>query len=343
MMAHAQRGIGDAQARDLSASARGRYCADCDGAGKPAHRPKFKTARRRRALSDDLHSWQARAAPGTGSRRAFVRGAIATAGAAAALASTGVGTTIAAPALQSSLGTTLDDIQKRGSLRTATFLNYPPFGLRDDQNNPVGYDVDIGAEMAKALGVKHEIVEVTTATARIPTVVTGAADVVIANFAVTLERAKSIMYTTPPYVKDGQALIVSASSGIRGVNDPKLKSVGVTTGSTGDLTITALRPDMNIQRFDTSPAALQAVKQGLVDAYTEDYSWCIYQAKQDPNLAAVGPPLSLQYEAWGVRPGDHDWLQWLNLFAFLWQASGSNATSWKKWFGVDADKIWPDF
>jgi hypothetical protein len=33
----------------------------------------------------------------------------------------------------------------------------------------------------------------------------------------------------------------------------------------------------------------------------------------------------------------------LNLFAFLWQASGSNAAAWKKWFGVEADKIWPDF
>ena len=65
--------------------------------------------------------------------------------------------------------------------------------------------------------------------------------------------------------------------------------------------------------------------------------------KLDPSLAAVGPPLSLQFEAWGVRPGDHDWLQWLNLFAFLWQASGSNAAAWMKWFGVEADKIWPDF
>jgi len=276
------------------------------------------------------------------SRRSFVAGAAASTGALALVAPATASTVAAAPALQTA-GSTLDEVQKRGTLRTATFLNYPPFGSRDEQNNPIGYDVDVANEMAKALGVKAEIVEVTSPGARIPTVVTGSADVVVANFAVTLERAKSIMYTTPPYVKDGQALIVGAASGITGVNDTKLNSVGVTTGSTGDLTITALRPEMNIQRFDTSPAALQAVKQGLVDAYTEDYSWCIYQAKVDPQLKAVGPPLSLQYEAWGVRPGDHDWLQWLNLFAFTWVASGANAASWKRWFGVDADKIWPDF
>ena len=112
------------------------------------------------------------AAPTTSSRRAFVIGAAVSAGAAAALVGPSAIATFAAPVLQTA-GGTLDEIQKRGTLRTATFLNYPPFGSRDQQNNPIGYDVDIGAEMAKALGVKHEIIEVTTPGARIPTVVTG--------------------------------------------------------------------------------------------------------------------------------------------------------------------------
>src|SRR5438477_11032731 len=68
--------------------------------------------------------------PPTATRRAFVIGSAAAAGAAAALAGPSVAATFAAPARQTA-GSALDEIQRRGTLRTATFLNYPPFVSRD--------------------------------------------------------------------------------------------------------------------------------------------------------------------------------------------------------------------
>ena len=52
----------------------------------------------------------------------------------------------------------LDDIIASGTLRCAVVLDFPPMGMRDDQNNPIGFDVDYCNDLAKALGVEvdHE-------------------------------------------------------------------------------------------------------------------------------------------------------------------------------------------
>lgn len=53
----------------------------------------------------------------------------------------------------------LDDIIGSGTLRCAVVLDFPPMGSRDENNNPVGFDVDYCNDLAKALGVTAEIVE----------------------------------------------------------------------------------------------------------------------------------------------------------------------------------------
>ena len=53
----------------------------------------------------------------------------------------------------------LDDIIASGTLRCAVVLDFPPMGSRDANNNPIGFDVDYCNDLAKALGVKAEIVE----------------------------------------------------------------------------------------------------------------------------------------------------------------------------------------
>jgi polar amino acid transport system substrate-binding protein len=85
----------------------------------------------------------------------------------------------------------LDDIIASGTLRCAVTLDFPPMGSRDEQNNPVGFDVDYCNDLAAALGVTGEIVE-TPFPDRIPALVSGRADVGVASTSDTLERAKTV-------------------------------------------------------------------------------------------------------------------------------------------------------
>ena len=93
----------------------------------------------------------------------------------------------------------LDDIINSGKLRCAVTLDFPPMGSRDADNNPIGFDVDTCNDLAKALGVKAEIVE-TPFPQRIPALLSGKADVGVASTSNTLERAKTIGFSNPYFV-----------------------------------------------------------------------------------------------------------------------------------------------
>ena len=62
---------------------------------------------------------------------------------------------VAGSALPSFAGM-LDDIRSRGTIRIGVSLGGEPIGFRDDQNNPVGYDVDVAKRLAEKIGVPVE-------------------------------------------------------------------------------------------------------------------------------------------------------------------------------------------
>lgn len=48
----------------------------------------------------------------------------------------------------------LDDIMSSGTLRCAVVLDFPPMGMRDENNEPIGFDVDYCTDLAAALASK---------------------------------------------------------------------------------------------------------------------------------------------------------------------------------------------
>jgi polar amino acid transport system substrate-binding protein len=229
---------------------------------------------------------------------------------------------------------TLKAVLQRGTLRVGDCLTFAPFGFYNKDGAPDGYDVDLAKELAKEMGVKLEMVNTTSAN-RIPNLQTDKVDVVFCNFTRNLERAKEIGFTSP-YVVASEALLVKKSSGIKSIKDMSGRTIATVKGSTNGDEVRALNMQVKIQEFDSSEAAILAVKQGQADAMIEDNNFLAYQATLDPELTVTDEALvPLEYNAFGVRAGDQIWLNYLNLFLFQINASKMNAQLYKKWFGTD--------
>ena len=237
-------------------------------------------------------------------------------------------------AAASSSSSTLQAVLQRDTLRVGDCLTFAPFGFYDKNGQPDGYDVDLAKELAKEMGVKLEVVNTTSAN-RIPNLQTSKVDVVFCNFTRNLERAKVIDFTTP-YVVASEALLVKKSSGIQSVKDMANRTIATVKGSTNGDEVRSLGFPIKIQEYDSSQAAILAVKQGQADAMIEDNNFLAYQAKLDPELVVTNEALvPLEYNAFGVKAGDRQWLSYLNLFLFNINASKLNAQIYKKWFGAD--------
>jgi polar amino acid transport system substrate-binding protein len=243
-------------------------------------------------------------------------------------------TKVATPAQDGAAESTLKAVLQRGTLRVGDCLSFAPFGFYNKDGAADGYDVDLAKELAKQMGVKLEVVNTTSAN-RIPNLQTSKVDVVFCNFTRNLERAKEISFTNP-YVVASEALLVKKSSGIKSIKDMSNRTIATVKGSTNGDEVRALNMQVKIQEFDSSQAAILAVKQGQADAMIEDNNFLAYQASLDPELTVTDEALvPLEYNAFGVKAGDQVWLDYLNLFLFQVNASKLNAQLYKKWFGAD--------
>ncbi|AZO11279.1 MULTISPECIES: transporter substrate-binding domain-containing protein [unclassified Mesorhizobium] len=158
---------------------------------------------------------------------------------------------------------TLEDIKARGTLRAAIDLASPPFGMQDASMQPTGSEVETAKLLADSLGVKLQIVEVTSPN-RIPFLQTSKADIVVASLSVTDERKKVIDFADPHGVIK---IIVAApaSMAIKSLDDLKGKDVATTRGTSNDKEATTQAKDANIVRYDDDATLVTALVSGQND------------------------------------------------------------------------------
>src|SRR5262245_27344079 len=150
----------------------------------------------------------------------------------------------------------LADIMSKGVVRIAVPLDVPPFGSVNQERKAEGFDIDLAEMVAKALGVKLELQQV-TASNRIPFILTDKVDMTISVLGLTPERAKQIMFTAP-YADTSLAVYGPKSASVKSASEIGSLKVAAAKGTTQDLGLSAMNPQANILRTEDDATAATA-------------------------------------------------------------------------------------
>ena len=179
----------------------------------------------------------------------------------------------------------LDNIQKAKLIKIAIPTDFPPYGFVGIDLKPQGLDVDMANYIAAKLGVKVELVPVTTAN-RIPYLQTRKADLVISTLGKNAEREKVIDFTAA-YSPFFQAIYGAKTLNVRSMADLTGKTVAVTRGAIEDQELTKVAPaGTDLKRFEDNNATVSAFVSGQTQLLATGASVAGVMMQKNPQLNA---------------------------------------------------------
>lgn len=162
-------------------------------------------------------------------------------------------------------------IKQKGEIVIGTLGTDEPNSFIDPKTRQiVGYEIDLGNEIAKDLGVKPVFKQISVA-ARIPELQQGRVDILAASLTHNKEREALVDFSYSILIT-GQKALVKKSSGITALDQLADKKVLTVKGGTQEPNIRKAIPSAQVVTFETSQQALLALQQGKGQAFVDDES-----------------------------------------------------------------------
>ncbi len=162
----------------------------------------------------------------------------------------------------------VDYTVEEGVLTMGTNATFPPYEYTDDDGNIIGIDAEIAQAIADKLGLELVIKDMEFESL-LPAVQGGSIDIVLAGMTVTDERKEAVNFTEF-YATGIQVIIVKEGSDIESVDDLDGKTIGVQSGTTGDIFCTDEYGQENVKQFNNGALAIAALEAGQVDCVVID-------------------------------------------------------------------------
>jgi len=248
------------------------------------------------------------------------------------------------PAAAQELTGTLKKIKDTGVVKIGHREASIPFSYLDDKQRPIGYGVDICMKIVDAVKtrikmpkLKVEFVPVTSQT-RIPILTGGNIDMECGSTTNSVERQKQVAFA-PTYFMTGTKLIVKKSSGIKGYDDLKGKTVVFTQGTTNERAMKAYNDEkklgINFIPAKDHAESFLAVETGRAAAFPMD-DILLYSlrasAKKPGDYAVIGEFLSDDPYGIMMRKDDSAFKELVDKTVGGLYKSGEINKIYRKWF-----------
>ena len=249
----------------------------------------------------------------------------------------------------------LNGIRQRGELRIGLEVGYMPFEMIDTRSGLrqkevrhggfrrkgrqlalMGFDIDIGIEMAKELGVKPVFVD-TLWPSIIPALKLGRFDIIYGGMSVTEARKTQVDFANP-FMTVGQTVLLNAKhkdavKSYKDLNDSKFVVVSK-PGTTGEEAVQRLISKATYETADTEIDGAMRVLEGTADAFVYDLPFNAVFIAMHPSdqLIFLDEPFTKEPIAWAIRKNDPDFLKFLNDFLEEIKKDGRFDKIYNKWF-----------
>ena len=231
----------------------------------------------------------------------------------------------------------LDSILARGVLRVGLTGDYKPFSFRDPANDGfTGLDVDMAGALAKAMGVKLDIVHTTWPT-MMADLMAGKFDIAMGGVTITLPRMKQA-YFSIPVMQSGKTAIARCADKTKyqtlaEIDRPGVRVI-VNPGGTNESFDKANLHHAQIVLFPSNTTIFEQLVAGKADVMITDNVETELQQKLHPELCAIHPDNPFNHSRLGyMMPRDvtlkffvDEWLNEMN-------ETGAHKKLVEKWLG----------
>ncbi|MFP4078799.1 MAG: amino acid ABC transporter substrate-binding protein [Bacillota bacterium] len=230
----------------------------------------------------------------------------------------------------------LDKVKEEGVLVMGLDATFAPMGFTDDDDDIVGYDVDLAKEVADRMGVELELQPIDW-NAKVLELDTENIDIVWNGFTITDERAEKVLFSDP-YMNNRQ-IVMTQDNSIETIDDLEGLNVGVQMQSSGQSALekSDVYDDLEeVTKFDTYDLALEDLKSERIDAVVIDEVMGRYVNTRQGDVYSI-PDFSLGDEEYGIgfRLGDEALKEEIESILEAMKEDGTGADIAREWFDED--------